>query len=230
MGLSDEEGPWPATGPGSSSGSAAAARSRAGGCDGTPGSGSGVRGQGARRLPGGCGRNRGCGGAVGFLAGLPRVSGGADRGVWEVAVAVRRSEARGEGVCPETARLFSAETLRPPGLHVGASSPGAARSRWSAESGRVAVPAGRVSFCRGRGGLDPLDWPSRLWVLLLLPWARKSTLRLPVNFHHPNFLASKPNSCLESTAGRKLKNFFFFEISASSDLGAPWKLYCSKVL
>lgn len=43
------------------------------------------------------------------------MSGGADRGVWEVAVAVRRSEARGEGVCPETARLFSAETLALPG-------------------------------------------------------------------------------------------------------------------
>ena len=172
-----------------------------------PGSGSRVRGQRARRLPGGCGRNRGCGEAIGVPGGLPRVSGGADCGVREVAVAARRSEA----VCPETARVFSAETLRPPGLHVGAPSPGAARSRWSAESGRVAVPAGRVSFCRGRGGLDPLDWPSSLlWVWLLLPWARKSTLRLPVNFHHPNFLASKPNSCLESTAGRKLKKHFFF--------------------
>lgn len=32
--LRDEEGPWPATGPGSSFGSAATARSRAGGCDG----------------------------------------------------------------------------------------------------------------------------------------------------------------------------------------------------
>lgn len=42
MGLRDEEASWPATGPGSSSGSAATARSRAGGCDW---SGSEVRGQ-----------------------------------------------------------------------------------------------------------------------------------------------------------------------------------------
>lgn len=43
--LRDVERPWPATGPGSSSGSAATARSLAGGCDGEAGSGSGVRGQ-----------------------------------------------------------------------------------------------------------------------------------------------------------------------------------------
>lgn len=41
----DEEEPWPATGPGSSSGSAATARSRAGGCDKEDRVGSGVRGQ-----------------------------------------------------------------------------------------------------------------------------------------------------------------------------------------
>lgn len=50
------------------------------------------------------------------------MSGGADRGVWEVAVAARRSGVRGEGVYPETGRLTSAETLRPPGLHVGETS------------------------------------------------------------------------------------------------------------
>lgn len=62
VGLSDEEGPWPATGPGSSSGSAAAARSRAGGCDGAPGRGQGSEVRGRVGSPGAA---RGIGGAKG---------------------------------------------------------------------------------------------------------------------------------------------------------------------
>ena len=122
VGLSDEEGPWPATGPGSSSGSAAAARSRAGGCDGPR---VGVRGQrsGGASAPRGLREESGVRrGDQGSGGGLPRVPGGADRGVWEMAVAARRSGAGGERVCPETGRLTSAETLRPAGLHVGETS------------------------------------------------------------------------------------------------------------
>lgn len=59
--LRDVEQPWPATGPGSSSGSAATARSRAGGCDGE--GRVGVRGQrsGSRAVLLDCGWSRSLG-------------------------------------------------------------------------------------------------------------------------------------------------------------------------
>ena len=91
VGLSDEEGPWPATGPGSSSGSVAAARSRAGGCDGAPGrgQGSGVRGR----------------------VGSPGAAGG-------IGGAERRSGFRGD--CPGCPVARTVGSGRWPWLHVGA--------------------------------------------------------------------------------------------------------------
>ena len=74
VGLSDEEGPWPATGPGSSSGNAAAARSRAGGCDGAPGRGQGSEVRGRVGSPGAA---RGIGGCEGAI----RAPGGTAQGV-----------------------------------------------------------------------------------------------------------------------------------------------------
>lgn len=107
--LRDEEGPWPATGPGSSSGSAATARSRAGGCDGE----SRVRVRGQRS--GGCAVlldcwwSRGLGRRTWAPRKLGRCEGlgGWDwqwgRGVWEVTVAAPRSE-EDEELTPSVSR------------------------------------------------------------------------------------------------------------------------------
>lgn len=93
--LRDEEGPWPATGPGSSSGSAATARSRAGGCDGE--GRVGVRGQ----RSGSCAVLLNCG----WSRGLGRATWAPRRGTW----APRRCEwlwvggrQWGRGVCEVT--------------------------------------------------------------------------------------------------------------------------------
>lgn len=109
-GLRDEEAPWPATGSGSSSGSAATAKSRAGGCDAS--GRVGVRGQGsggtsARRAAGwvrGLGSLLGAWGRSGPLGSERgpgwqwlRTAAGRERGGRRRRPPVRSSSAPGEG-------------------------------------------------------------------------------------------------------------------------------------
>lgn len=118
--LRDVERPWPATGPGSSSGSAATARSLAGGCDGE--GRVGVRGQrsGGRAVLLDCGWGRSLGKgtwAPRRLLGDVKGSGTGGRqwecGVWKVTVAVPKNKEDEElpQVPPEPGRLSPAKLL-----------------------------------------------------------------------------------------------------------------------
>lgn len=167
-GLRDEERPWPATGPGSSSGSAAPARSRAGGCDAE--GRVGVRGQGSGGRGGllGCGSSPGPGwGGLGSEAPARGYEGtrGWEREVWGTAVASRRSEAGKEAGKPPAglSRAWRAAFREPPGslgkLPGRDSGRGAKSSVESGHGPRQAVPAGEMGVRAGRGGSDPLAWP-----------------------------------------------------------------------
>lgn len=114
--LRDEERPWPATGPGSNSGSAATARSRAGGCDGE--GRVGVRGQrsGGREVLLTCGWSTSLGRGTWTprrLLGDVRGSGSGgpqwECGIWKVTVALPKSKEKES--CPNCLQSLARSLL-----------------------------------------------------------------------------------------------------------------------